>query len=116
MANITDVRGTAFVRRDTPSGWMEIDSSRIDQPGKIDRIINPYLNTTEMDECEIEKRNVQWFSYEDPRSKRADEHKLTFHPRDPHRLKHKYLHKLSDGFFQTVQLFSGVGIHDFQHR
>jgi hypothetical protein len=87
VANITDVRGTAFVRRDTPSGWMEIDSSRIDQPGKIDRIINPYLNTTEMDECEIEKRNVQWFSYEDPRSKRADEHKLTFHPRDPHRLK-----------------------------
>ena len=31
-------------------------------------------------------------------------------------MKHKYLHKLSDGFFQTVQLFSGVGIHDFQHR
>ncbi len=29
--------------------------------------------------------------------------------------KHKYLHKLSDGFFQTVQLFSGVGIHYFQH-
>ena len=34
-----------------------------------------------MDECEVEKRNVQWFSYEDPRSKRPDEHKLTFHPR-----------------------------------
>ena len=72
---------SAFVRRDTPQDWMEIDSSRIDQPGKIDRIINPYLNTTEMDECEVEKRNVQWFSYEDPRSKRTDEHKLTFHPR-----------------------------------
>ena len=81
VTRITDVRGTAFVRRDSPSGWMEIDSSRIDQPGKIDRIINPYLNTTEMDECEIEKRNVQWFTYEDPRIKRADEHKLTFHPR-----------------------------------
>ncbi len=53
IETITDVRGTAFVRRDTPQGWMEIDSSRIDQPGKIDRIINPYLNTTEMDECEI---------------------------------------------------------------
>ncbi len=81
VAQITDVRGTAFVRRDTPAGWMEIDSSRIDQPGKIDRIINPYLNTTEMDECEIEKRNVQWFTYEDPRIKRPDEHKLNFHPR-----------------------------------
>ncbi|WGZ94904.1 MAG: YgiQ family radical SAM protein [Candidatus Thiothrix putei] len=81
VSSITDVRGTAFIRRDTPQGWMEIDSSRIDQPGKIDRIINPYLNTTEMSECEVEKRNVQWFEYEDPRSKRPDEHKLIFHPR-----------------------------------
>ena len=81
IAEITDVRGTAFIRRGSPDGWMEIDSTRVDQPGKIDRIINPYLNTTEMDECEIEKRNVQWFEYQDPRSKRPDEHKLTFHPR-----------------------------------
>ncbi|UOG92904.1 MAG: YgiQ family radical SAM protein [Candidatus Thiothrix sulfatifontis] len=81
VSQITDVRGTAFIRRDTPQGWMEIDSSRIDQPGKIDRIINPYLNTTEMSECEVEKRNVQWFEYEDPRSKRPDEHQLIFHPR-----------------------------------
>ena len=81
IADITDVRGTAFIRRGSPDGWMEIDSTRVDQPGKIDRIINPYLNTTEMDECEIEKRNVQWFEYQDPRSKRPDEHKLTFHPR-----------------------------------
>ena len=78
---ITDVRGTAFIRRGSPDGWMEIDSTRVDQPGKIDRIINPYLNTTDMDKCEMEKRNVQWFEYQDPRSKRPDEHKLTFHPR-----------------------------------
>jgi uncharacterized radical SAM protein YgiQ len=81
IAEITDVRGTAFIRRGSPEGWMEIDSTRVDQPGKIDRIINPYLNTTDMDECEVEKRNVQWFEYQDPRSKRPDEHKLTFHPR-----------------------------------
>ncbi len=81
VETITDVRGTAFIRRGSPEGWMEIDSTRVDQPGKIDRIINPYLNTTDMDECEIEKRNVQWFEYQDPRSKRPDEHKLTFHPR-----------------------------------
>ncbi|MCB1620792.1 MAG: YgiQ family radical SAM protein [Thiothrix sp.] len=84
IASITDVRGTAFIRRDTPdaaAGWMEIDSTRVDQPGKIDRIINPYLNTTDMDECELEKRNQQWLDYADPRSKRPDEHKLVFHPR-----------------------------------
>ncbi|SKA72017.1 uncharacterized radical SAM protein YgiQ [Thiothrix eikelboomii] len=81
IAEITDVRGTAFIRRGSPAGWMEIDSTRVDQPGKIDRIINPYLNTTEMEACELEKRNLQWFEYQDPRSKRSDEHKLTFHPR-----------------------------------
>lgn len=81
MADMTDVRGTAFIRRGSPEGWMEIDSTRVDQPGKIDRIINPYLNTTEMDACELEKRNLQWFEYQDPRSKRPDEHKLIFHPR-----------------------------------
>ena len=57
IEHITDVRGTAFVRHDTPQGWMEIDSTRIDRPGKIDRIVNPYINTQEMSECERERRN-----------------------------------------------------------
>jgi len=39
---ITDVRGTAFVRRQTPEGWFEIDSTEVDQPGRIDAHINPY--------------------------------------------------------------------------
>ncbi len=55
--SITDVRGTAFIRRDTPEGYWEIDSTRIDRPGRVDRIINPYVNTQEMDECEVERRN-----------------------------------------------------------
>jgi len=57
IESITDVRGTAFVRRDNPDGWMEIDSSRIDRPGKIDRIVNPYINPRDMDDCERERRN-----------------------------------------------------------
>lgn len=52
---ITDIRGTAFVRKDTPEGWMEIDSTRIDRPGKIDKIINPYVNTRDLPQCELEK-------------------------------------------------------------
>jgi uncharacterized radical SAM protein YgiQ len=54
---ITDVRGTAFIRRDTPEDWMEIDSTRIDRPGRIDRIVNPYINTAQLDDCERERRN-----------------------------------------------------------
>ena len=52
---ISEVRGTAFVRRETPEGWFEIDSTRIDRPGKIDKIINPYVNTQDLEACAIEQ-------------------------------------------------------------
>ncbi len=48
--SITDVRGTAFVRRaDDPSakGWLEIDSTSVDRPGRIEAHVNPYLTTAE---------------------------------------------------------------------
>ena len=55
ITDLRNVRGTAFVRKDTPEGWMEIDSTRIDRPGKIDKIINPYVNTRDLESCAIEK-------------------------------------------------------------
>jgi uncharacterized radical SAM protein YgiQ len=57
IARITDVRGTALVRKDTPADWWEIDSTRIDRPGKIDRVVNPYVNVREMDACEKQRRD-----------------------------------------------------------
>lgn len=81
VADMTDIRGTAFIRKDTPTGWQEIDSTRIDQPGKIDRIINPYINTQEISDCELERRNQQWIDDKSYRPKLSDEHKLQFHPR-----------------------------------
>ena len=39
---ITDLRGTAFVRHATPPGWTEIDSTTIDEPGKLNPPIDPY--------------------------------------------------------------------------
>jgi uncharacterized radical SAM protein YgiQ len=57
ISKITDIRGTAFVRKDTPREWWEIDSTRIDRPGKIDRIVNPYVNVREMDACEKQRRD-----------------------------------------------------------
>jgi len=44
IGSITDIRGTAFMREDTPEGWWEIDSTRIDRPGKVDAIVSPYVN------------------------------------------------------------------------
>ncbi|MBI3187527.1 MAG: YgiQ family radical SAM protein [Gammaproteobacteria bacterium] len=61
ISDITDVRGTAFIRRDTPANWWELDSTRVDMPGKIDRMINPYLNPREMDDCEQKRRNEAYY-------------------------------------------------------
>jgi len=36
------VRGTVVIRNAAPAGWVEIDSTRIDWPGNIDTIPNPY--------------------------------------------------------------------------
>jgi len=47
VQQITDVRGTAFVRRETPDGWFELDSTEVDQPGRVDAHLNPYLMVSE---------------------------------------------------------------------
>jgi uncharacterized radical SAM protein YgiQ len=47
VQQITDVRGTAFVRRETPEGWFEIDSTSVDLPGRVEAHVNPYLMVSE---------------------------------------------------------------------
>jgi uncharacterized radical SAM protein YgiQ len=51
LEHITDVRGTAFMVRTAsglaPQGYMEIDSTEVDRPGRIDEHIHPYLTTSE---------------------------------------------------------------------
>ena len=42
IESITDLRGTAFVRRAPPEGWMEIDSTTIDEPGELAPPVDPY--------------------------------------------------------------------------
>src|SRR5690606_36491105 len=54
VESITDVRGTAFIRKDTPGGWFELDSTRIDRPGHVDKIINPCVNTRDLEACALE--------------------------------------------------------------
>ena len=50
VEQITDVRGTAFVRRaddETGRGWFEIDSTSVDEPGRVEAHVNPYQTTSE---------------------------------------------------------------------
>ena len=54
VEHITDVRGTAFMRRTDAAGiaafadWFELDSTEVDRPGRVDDFINPYLTTEEV--------------------------------------------------------------------
>ena len=67
VAALTDIRGTAFVRRSddpTAAGWFEVDSTDVDRPGRIDSYINPYLTTSEAaveqgTSCAKDDANVQ---------------------------------------------------------
>jgi uncharacterized radical SAM protein YgiQ len=45
--SITDVRGTGFVRRGAPDGWIEIDSTHLDAPGPLSPPKDPYAMEAE---------------------------------------------------------------------
>ncbi|MDH3947791.1 MAG: YgiQ family radical SAM protein [Gammaproteobacteria bacterium] len=42
LADITDIRGTAFMRDALPEGWTELDSTHVDEPGPVDDHPDPY--------------------------------------------------------------------------
>ncbi|PKO92157.1 MAG: YgiQ family radical SAM protein [Betaproteobacteria bacterium HGW-Betaproteobacteria-1] len=42
VGEITDIRGTAFLRKHLPEGWSEVASTNLDRPGKIDTPVDPY--------------------------------------------------------------------------
>ena len=49
VSDITDIRGTAFIRKAVPKAGREIDSTRIDLPGKVDALLSPYQRTDQKD-------------------------------------------------------------------
>jgi uncharacterized radical SAM protein YgiQ len=42
IGQLTDIRGTAFLRKALPEGWTVLDSSQVDQPGELAPPSNPY--------------------------------------------------------------------------
>jgi uncharacterized radical SAM protein YgiQ len=42
IRDVTDLRGTAFMRKSTPEGWIEIDSTHLDAPGPLNPPVDPY--------------------------------------------------------------------------
>jgi len=48
---LADIRGTTVVVDRMPDGWTEIDSTRVDWPGKLDRMPNPYEYVSEQQDA-----------------------------------------------------------------
>ncbi len=44
IGDITDLRGTAYLRRGMPGDWIEIDSSELDTPGPLSPPLDPYAD------------------------------------------------------------------------
>ncbi len=42
VSEIQDIRGTAFLRKKIPDGWSEIESTKLDRPGTVDKVTDPY--------------------------------------------------------------------------
>ncbi|MDZ4142079.1 MAG: YgiQ family radical SAM protein [Methylotenera sp.] len=42
VSEIQDIRGTAFLRKKIPDGWSEIESTKLDRPGTVDKATDPY--------------------------------------------------------------------------
>ncbi len=60
IGEITDIRGTGFMRQGIPEGWTLIDSTDIDAVGSIEHPdTNPYLDTTQSKDCEKNKDDQQ---------------------------------------------------------
>ena len=52
---VQDIRGTAVIREHLPDGFTEIDSTRVDWPGNIDKFQNPYEYIKEPTQCASDK-------------------------------------------------------------
>ena len=59
VSEIDDLRGTTIIRSRIPEGWVEIDSTRIDWPGHIDQLPNPYdMKEANTDDCASKQNNT----------------------------------------------------------
>ena len=55
IKDIKDIRGTAFILDEVPDNWTVINSTEIDSPGKIEKIVSPYQEIPECsDKPEVE--------------------------------------------------------------
>ncbi len=70
LSEITDLRGTAYLRRAMPPDWVEIDSSELDAPGPLNPPIDPYAGEEERRAVAAPAGNVVKFYRKVPNAQR----------------------------------------------
>lgn len=58
ISKLTDIRGTGFIRKEMPEGWDEIDSTFIDEVGKVEAPRNPYAEMEENNNEETSSETI----------------------------------------------------------
>lgn len=72
IRDITDIRGTGFMRQGIPEGWTVLDSTQIDQPGDIERHIDPYAMAPSCDQKDVENAGAEQVIRFDQRPKKLN--------------------------------------------
>jgi uncharacterized radical SAM protein YgiQ len=57
IKEITDLRGTVFTRKQTPAGWVEVDSTHLDMPGRLNPPEDPYAEIPRHPNTDAEDAN-----------------------------------------------------------
>ncbi len=72
IENLTDIRGTAFMRKATPADWIEIDSTRIDMPGPLNPPVDPYAMDAQPSDRKAYGTDKNFSGKDEPGSKQSD--------------------------------------------
>ncbi len=72
ITEIRDIRGSAFMTTEIPEGWTVIDSTDIDQPGRIEAHPDPYAQQSDCATKAGETTNIVQFT---PRTRKLDRSK-----------------------------------------
>jgi uncharacterized radical SAM protein YgiQ len=70
LADITDLRGTAYLRRCMPADWVEIDSNDLDAPGPLNPPVDPYATEEDRRAAPSVASNVVKFYRKVPNAQR----------------------------------------------
>ena len=71
IEQLTDIRGTAYVRKALPQAWSEIDSTHIDQPGQTHAHPDPYAMEAAQQNPQVSPQKIVTFQRRIPITDRA---------------------------------------------